>query len=55
MPGASPRASRLARSRRSSSSGLIAGGYAVEPSLGVSARRSLAGAGSRCREDLRFV
>ena len=38
--GASPRASRLARNRRSSSSGLIAGGYAVEPSLGVSARRS---------------
>src|SRR5215207_2747308 len=35
--GAGPRALRRARSRRSSSSGLILGGYAVWPSLHVSA------------------
>jgi hypothetical protein len=31
--GAGPSASRRSRSRRSSSSGLMVGGYAVEPSL----------------------
>jgi hypothetical protein len=35
--GAGPRASRRSRSRRLSSSGLMAAGYAVEPSVRVSA------------------
>ena len=40
---------------RSSSSGLLAGGYAVEPSLGVSARRSPAEQDLVCHGSLRFV